>query len=203
MTRPAREHLAGHRAVCVWLTGLSGSGKSTVADALERRLHARGVRTLVLDGDNLRHGLTRDLGFSPADRAENVRRAAEAARLVVESGAVAIVSLISPLAADRAAARALFAPGDFAEVFVDAPVELCAARDAKGLYARAYRGEIAEFTGVSAPYDRPEAPEVVLDAATLDPATAAERLDAWLRPRLELAPEPDAAGEALEAGDGI
>ena len=195
-----RERMGGHRGACVWLTGLSGSGKSSVADALETRLHARGVRTLVLDGDNLRHGLNRDLGFSPADRTENIRRTAETARLLVESGAVAIVSLISPLRADREAARALFAPDDFLEVFVDATVELCASRDSKGLYAKALRGEIAEFTGVSAPYERPERAELVLDAAAVSPADGAAAVDALLAPRLE--PRWDDP-EAMDAGGGI
>ncbi len=199
--RVDRERMSGHRGACVWLTGLSGAGKSSVADALERRLHARGVRTLVLDGDNLRHGLNRDLGFSPAERAENIRRTAETARLLVESGAVAIVSLISPLRADREAARALFAPDDFVEVFVDASVELCASRDPKGLYAKALRGEIAEFTGVTAPYEPPAAPELTLDAAALTPAEAAERLDAVLSPRLE--PVWDDPAETMDGGGGI
>ncbi len=199
--RVDRERMSGHRGACVWLTGLSGAGKSTIADALERRLHARGVRTLVLDGDNLRHGLNRDLGFSPAERAENIRRTAETARLLVESGAVAIVSLISPLRADREGARALFAAGDFLEVFVDAPVELCARRDPKGLYARALRGEIAEFTGVSAPYEAPAAPEVRLDAAALDAGAAAALVDAALAARLE--PDWDDPAETVGEGGGI
>ncbi len=197
--RGDRERLAGHRGLCVWLTGLSGSGKSTVADALETRLHHRGVRTLVLDGDNLRHGLNRDLGFSPADRAENVRRTAEAARLLVESGAVAIVALVSPLRADREAARALFDARDFVEVHVDASVALCAERDAKGLYARALRGEIADFTGISAPYEAPDAADLVLDSARLAPAEAAAVIDAALADRLAAGPEPD----ALEDGAAI
>ena len=199
--RVERERMSGHRGACVWLTGLSGAGKSTVADALERRLHARGVRTLVLDGDNLRHGLNRDLGFSPAERAENIRRTAETAKLLVESGAVAIVSLISPLRADRDAARALFAPDDFVEVFVDASVELCAARDPKGLYAKARRGEIAEFTGVSAPYEPPLAPELTLDAAALSPADNAATLDTLLAGRLE--PDWNDPAETVGEGGGI
>ena len=199
--RVDRERMSGHRGACVWLTGLSGAGKSSVADALERRLHARGVRTLVLDGDNLRHGLNRDLGFSPADRAENIRRTAETARLLVESGAVAIVSLISPLRADRDAARALFAAEDFVEVFVDASVEVCAARDAKGLYAKAMRGEIPDFTGVGAPYEPPAAPELRLDAAASTPAEAAAAVDALLSPRLE--PRWEEPSETVGEGGGI
>ena len=198
--RVDRERMSGHRGVCVWLTGLSGAGKSSVADALERRLHARGVRTLVLDGDDLRHGLNRDLGFSPADRAENIRRTAETARLLVESGAVAIVSLISPLRADREAARALFAPEDFVEVFVDASVQVCAARDAKGLYAKALRGEIADFTGVSAPYEPPVAPELRLDTAAAPAVEAAAAVDALLSPRL--APRWEEPSETVGEGEG-
>ena len=198
--RVDRERMSGHRGACVWLTGLSGSGKSSVANALEQRLHARGVRTLVLDGDNLRHGLNRDLGFSAADRAENIRRTAETARLLVESGAVAIVSLISPLRADRDAARALFAAEDFVEVFVDAPVALCAARDVKGLYAKALRGEIADFTGVSAPYEPPLHAELTLDAAVVSPADGAAAVDALLQPCLE--PRWDDAADN-DAGGGI
>ena len=197
-----RERMAGHRGACVWLTGLSGSGKSTVADALERRLHARGVRTLVLDGDNLRHGLNKNLGFSPADRAENIRRTAEVAKLLAESGAVAIVALVSPLRADRNAARVLFAADDFLEVFVDASVDLCAARDPKGLYAKALRGEIADFTGVSAPYEPPLQAELRLDAAAGTAEEGAAAIDALLAPRLEPSWD-DPADYVSGAGEGI
>ncbi|CAN5215095.1 sulfate adenylyltransferase subunit CysN [soil metagenome] len=165
LTRADRERLAGHRGACAWITGLSGAGKSTLADALEQALHVRGVRTALLDGDNLRHGLNADLGFSPEARAENLRRTGEVAKLFVQSGVVAICALISPLRVDRERIRALVTPVDFVEVFVDAPVALCRARDAKGLYAKADRGEIAEFTGVSSPYEPPLEADVVLDAA--------------------------------------
>jgi bifunctional enzyme CysN/CysC len=160
--RGARERLNGHRGRVVWLTGLSGSGKSTIADAAERDLHAQGVRTFVLDGDNVRHGLNKDLGFTAEDRAENVRRVAEVARLMVESGTVVIVALVSPFRGDRRAARDLFDPGDFVEVFVRTPVEVCAARDPKGLYAKAASGELPNLTGVGQDYEEPLTPDLVV-----------------------------------------
>jgi bifunctional enzyme CysN/CysC len=160
--RNARERLNGHRGRAVWLTGLSGSGKSTIADAVERDLHAQGVRTFVLDGDNVRHGLNKDLGFTAEDRAENVRRVAEVAHLMVESGTVVIAALVSPFRGDRRAARDLFAPGDFVEVFVRTPVEVCAARDPKGLYAKAASGELPNLTGVGQDYEEPLSPDVVV-----------------------------------------
>ncbi len=160
--RTARERLNGHRGRVVWLTGLSGSGKSTIADAAERDLHAQGVRTFVLDGDNVRHGLNKDLGFTSEDRAENVRRVAEVARLMVEAGTVVIVALVSPFRGDRRAARDLFAPGDFVEVFVRTPVEVCAARDPKGLYAKAASGDLPNLTGVGQDYEEPLSPDLVV-----------------------------------------
>lgn len=153
------------RGLTLWLTGLSGSGKSTLARALEAELFRRGRSVYVLDGDNLRHGLNRDLGFKPADREENIRRAGEVAKLFTDFGAIVITAFISPYAADRDNARALLAAGEFAEVLVDAPLETCEARDTKGLYAKARRGEIAEFTGISAPYEPPAVPELVIDTA--------------------------------------
>jgi bifunctional enzyme CysN/CysC len=172
--RAAREGQNGHRAVALWFTGLSGSGKSTVADRVERRLHARGVRTFMLDGDNLRHGLNADLGFSEADRAENVRRAGEVAKLFVDAGAVVLCSFISPYRAERERVRAGFGEGDFLEVFVDAPVEACMARDPKGLYAKAKAGALPGFTGVDAPYERPDRPELTLETARLTVDEAAD-----------------------------
>jgi bifunctional enzyme CysN/CysC len=183
VSRSDRERMAGHKGACVWITGLSGAGKSTLANGLEQALHARGVRTILLDGDNMRHGLNSDLGFSPEARAENLRRTGEVAKLFVESGAVAICALISPLRADRADVRARVGAGDFVEVFVDAPIDLCRARDAKGLYAKADRGEIAEFTGVSAPYEAPESPDVRLDAGADDLAAQVTRVIAALAAR--------------------
>jgi bifunctional enzyme CysN/CysC len=160
--RAARERLNGHHGRVLWLTGLSGSGKSTIADAVERDLHAQGIRTFVLDGDNVRHGLNKDLGFTSEDRAENVRRVAEVARLMVESGTVVIVALVSPFRGDRRAARDLFDPGDFVEVFVRTPVEVCAARDPKGLYAKAASGELPNLTGVGQDYEEPLSPDLVV-----------------------------------------
>ena len=150
---------------CVWFTGLSGSGKSTIADLLEKRLHAEGRHTYVLDGDNVRHGLNRDLGFTEADRVENIRRVAEVAHLMVDTGLIVLVSFISPFISERRMARSLFAQGEFVEVFVDTPLEECERRDAKGLYAKARRGELKNFTGIDSPYEAPLKPELVVDTA--------------------------------------
>ncbi|MFI7677288.1 adenylyl-sulfate kinase [Actinophytocola sp. NPDC049390] len=167
--RAARARLKHQRPAVVWLTGLPGSGKSTIADALERRLHGMGVHTYVLDGDNVRSGLNRDLGFTPEDRAENVRRVAETARLLFDAGLVVIVALVSPFAADRTVARNLFDDGDFAEVWVDTPAAVCVARDPKGLYAKAKAGAIPNMTGVGQGYEPPSASELVVDGtAPLD-----------------------------------
>ena len=158
----ARRTLMGHDAKVVWLTGLSGAGKSTIADAAVRKLHALGVHTFVLDGDNVRHGLNKDLGFTPEDRAENVRRVAEVSRLMVDAGLVVFVALVSPFVADRRAARELFAAGQFIEVYVDTPLDVVSERDTKGLYAKAARGALPNLTGVGQEYEPPEAPELVL-----------------------------------------
>jgi len=160
VSRADREALLRHRAVTLWLTGLSGSGKSTLARALERALVSRGVLAYVLDGDNVRGGLNADLGFAPEDRVENIRRIGEVAKLMNDAGVLVLTAFISPYRADRARARALLPAGAFVEVFVDAPLELCERRDPKGLYRKARAGEIAEFTGVSAPYELPAAPEL-------------------------------------------
>jgi adenylylsulfate kinase len=163
VTRAERERLLGQRGVTVWLTGLSGSGKSTIAVGAERELVRRGRLAYVLDGDNIRHGLNKNLGFSPADRTENIRRIGEVAKLFTDAGVIAMTSFISPYRSDRDGVRALLAPGDFVEVHVAATVEICESRDVKGLYQKARRGEIPEFTGISAPYEAPERPELVLD----------------------------------------
>ncbi|MEV4142685.1 adenylyl-sulfate kinase [Amycolatopsis sp. NPDC049691] len=168
------------RGATVWLTGLSASGKSSVAVELERRLVAAGRPAYLLDGDNLRHGLNAGLGFSPEDRAENVRRVAEVARLFADAGVVAIASLISPYASDRASARAISGELPFVEVFVDTPLEVCEARDPKGMYAKARAGEITGFTGIDAPYERPSSPDLVLKPADGDPATMAAAIQALL-----------------------
>ena len=174
VTREARQELKLQRSRCLWLTGLSASGKSTIANLLEKRLHAEGHHTYLLDGDNVRHGLNRDLGFTEADRVENIRRVAEVARLMVDAGLIVIVSFISPFRSERAFARGLFTPGDFSEIFVDASIEVCAARDPKGLYARAMRGEITNFTGIDSPYEQPENPDLHLDTEKLGPEECAE-----------------------------
>ena len=159
-----RVALLGHGGQTVWFTGLSGSGKSTLAFAVEEALVARGVAAYVLDGDNVRFGLNRDLGFSAADRTENVRRIGEVCRLFQDAGLVVLSAFISPYKADRDAVRALHPEGSFVEVFVDTPLDICEARDVKGLYARARTGEIPEFSGISAPYEAPEAPDITVDA---------------------------------------
>jgi adenylyl-sulfate kinase len=160
LVRAEREQIKPHQGALVWLTGLSGSGKTTLARAVERKLHALGVHTYRLDGDVLRDGLNGDLGFSPTDRRENVRRIAEVGRLMVDAGLIVLVAVIAPYAKDRAATRDRYNPGDFFEVWVDTPLELCEQRDPKGLYKRARAGELANFTGISAPYEAPEEPEL-------------------------------------------
>ncbi len=161
--RSDREALVGQRGVTIWLTGLSGSGKSTIAVAAESELVRRGHLAYVLDGDNIRHGLNQNLGFSPDDRTENIRRIGEVSKLFTEAGVIVFSSFISPYRADRDAVRALMASGDFLEVYVDASLETCEGRDVKGLYKKARAGEIPEFTGISAPYEAPQSPELVLD----------------------------------------
>jgi len=163
VSRADRERALGQRGVTVWLTGLSGSGKSTVAVAAERELVGRGRLAYVLDGDNIRHGLNKNLGFSPEDRSENIRRIGEVARLFSDAGVIVFTSFISPYRADRDAVRALMEKGDFVEVLVDASLAVCEGRDVKGLYQKARAGEIPEFTGISAPYEAPERPELVLE----------------------------------------
>jgi adenylylsulfate kinase len=165
VTRPDREQMNGHKGSTVWLTGLSGSGKSTIAVDLEKRLWERGVRAYILDGDNVRHGLNKNLGFSPADRTENIRRIGEVAKLFSDAGMVTLTAFISPYRADRDQVRALMGPGDFVEVHVDCPVEVCEQRDVKGLYKKARAGEIKEFTGISAPYEEPLTPELTIRTA--------------------------------------
>jgi adenylylsulfate kinase len=175
----------GHKGSVVWLTGLSGSGKSTIARALERELFNIGMHVYVLDGDNIRHGLNANLGFSPADRVENIRRVAEVAKVMADSGVVVITAFISPYREDRRRAREIaLEAGDFVEVFVDTPLAVCEKRDTKGLYKRARAGEIAEFTGISAPYEAPLDPEIRIqtDHQTLPESIA--HIAEFLRPRL-------------------
>ena len=166
VTKEDRFQAAGHKGVVVWFTGLSACGKSTIANAVDHKLHKMGKRSIVLDGDNIRMGLNKNLGFSAEDRAENIRRIGEVAKLFAGSGTIAITAFISPYRADRDAVRALLGAGEFIEVLVDASIETCEARDPKGLYKKARAGEIKNFTGISDPYEAPSAPELVLDSNT-------------------------------------
>ncbi|HYC05827.1 MAG TPA: sulfate adenylyltransferase subunit CysN [Azospirillaceae bacterium] len=178
--RAARAALKGQKPAILWFTGLSGAGKSTIANLVEKRLHALGRHTMLLDGDNVRHGLCRDLGFSAADRAENIRRVAETARLMADAGLIVLASCISPFRADRAMAREVAGANAFLEVFVDTDLETAEARDVKGLYAKARRGELRDFTGVDSPYERPERPELRIETRFLTPEAAAEAIVARL-----------------------
>ena len=197
VTRTDREQLAGHRGCVVWFTGLSGSGKSTVANAVDRLLFERGVRTYLLDGDNVRHGLNATpqilaerygdefagrfgLGFGQQDREENIRRVGAVARLMCDAGLVTLTAFVSPYRSDRDAVRASMDVGDFIEVFVDAPLEVCESRDPKGLYRKARAGEIKDFTGISAPYEAPAAPELHLAAGSATPDELARSVIAHL-----------------------
>jgi bifunctional enzyme CysN/CysC len=176
VSRTARAALKGQKSAVIWFTGLSGSGKSTIASALEKRLFELGRHTYVLDGDNVRHGLNRDLGFTDADRVENIRRISEVARLMVDAGLLVIVSFISPFRSERDAARSLMGEGDFLEVFVDAPLDVCEARDPKGLYKKARRREIMNFTGIDSHYEPPENPDAHLNTAQLSVDSAVDEL---------------------------
>jgi len=172
-----REKMLQQRALTVWLTGLSAAGKSTLAFALERKLYALGRACYVLDGDNLRHGLTRNLGFSPDDRSENIRRVAEVAKLMTDAGLIVITSFISPFRTDRALAREIIGGNRFLEVHISTPLEVCEARDPKGLYERARAGLVKEFTGISSPYEAPEAPALSIDTGKMSlPEALAELL---------------------------
>jgi bifunctional enzyme CysN/CysC len=174
--------LLSHQKPCIlWFTGLSGAGKSTIANLVEKQLHADGRQTYLLDGDNVRHGLNKDLGFTNQDRVENIRRVAEVARLMIDAGLIVIVSFISPFRSERRMARGLVETGEFIEVFVDTPLTLAEARDAKGLYKKARRGELKNFTGVDSPYEAPEDPEIRLDTTRLTAEAAASRVIAHLR----------------------
>lgn len=176
INKDARARQKLQKPLCLWLTGFSGSGKSTIANLLEKHLFASGRHTYILDGDNVRHGLNRDLGFSEADRVENIRRVTEVARLLVDAGLVVIVSFISPFRAEREIARARFEPGEFLEVFVDAPFDECERRDPKGLYAKARRGELINFTGIDSDYEPPNSPEIHLDTIHQRPEECVERI---------------------------
>jgi len=168
VTRERREAQNGHKSCVLWFTGLSGAGKSTLAHAVEEQLHQLGCRTFVLDGDNVRHGLSSNLGFSEDDRRENIRRIGEAAKLMMEAGVIAMTAFISPFRADREAVRNLMPNGDFFEVYCKAALETCESRDVKGFYKRARAGEIKNFTGIDSPYELPDRPELIIDTDLLD-----------------------------------
>jgi len=205
VSRADREAAAGHKGCVLWFTGLSGCGKSTLANAVDRALHARGCRTFVLDGDNVRHGLSAapamleerhgkefaarfGLGFGAADREENIRRIGSVADLFAQAGIIALTAFISPYRRDRDAVRRLLAPGDFVEVYVKAPLEVCEGRDPKGLYKKARAGEIKGFTGIDDPYEEPLAPELVVDSAAQRPEALAAEVIAWLERQGKIPP---------------
>jgi bifunctional enzyme CysN/CysC len=180
VNKASRAARAGQKPSVLWFTGLSGAGKSTIANLVEKKLHAKGHMTYLLDGDNVRHGLNRDLGFTDADRVENIRRVAEVARLMADAGLIVLVSFISPFRAERLMARERLEAGEFVEIFVDTSLAEAEKRDVKGLYAKARRGEIKNFTGISSPYEPPENPEIKLDTALLAPDAAADQIVAYL-----------------------
>ena len=188
VTRPRREQQNGHRSLSLWFTGLSGAGKSTVAHALEERLHQRGCRTFVFDGDNVRHGLCADLGFSEDDRRENIRRIGEMTKLAVEAGIIAMTAFISPFQSDRRRVRELMNEGDFVEVYCRCPLGVCEERDVKGLYGKARRGEISEFTGISSPYEEPEQAEIVVDTDKLSLEESVALIENYLEQNGYIAP---------------
>lgn len=165
VTRARREILNGHHGAILWFTGFSGSGKSTLAHSVEEHLHRMGCRTFVLDGDNVRHGLCGDLGFSAQDRVENIRRIGEVSKLFMEAGIIVLTAFISPFREGRDEVRAMVQPGEFIEIYCQCPIDVCEKRDVKGLYKKARDGDISEFTGISSPYEDPEAPELVIDTS--------------------------------------
>ncbi|UJP06511.1 MAG: adenylyl-sulfate kinase [Nitrosomonas sp.] len=191
ITREKREEQNGHRACVLWFTGLSGSGKSTLAHAVEEKLHQHGCHTYVLDGDNVRHGLCSDLGFSINDRRENIRRIAEAAKLLTDAGIIAMTAFISPFRDDRERARNIFPPGDFIEIHCTAPLEVCESRDVKGLYQRARAGQVKEFTGISSPYEAPLNPELTVNTGNLPLETCVDQVLMMLRERKLIACESE------------
>lgn len=185
VSKASRAALKGQRGRVVWLTGLSGAGKSTIANLVEKRLHALGRHTYLLDGDNVRHGLNKNLGFTEEDRVENIRRVAEVAKLMVDAGLIVLTAFISPFRAERRLAREILQDGEFVEVFVDTPLAVAEARDVKGLYRKARSGQLKNFTGIDSPYEAPETPELRIDTTKMDPVAAAERIVAWLEGELD------------------
>jgi adenylylsulfate kinase len=183
VTRSRRQKQNRHRSVILWFTGLSGAGKSTLAHAVEEQLHQMGCRTFVFDGDNVRHGLNSNLGFSAEDRKENIRRIGEMCKLFIEAGVIALTAFISPFRADREKVRSLVPAGDFIEIFCDCGIDVCESRDTKGMYAKARRGEIKDFTGISSPYEQPENPELVLKTGTDPLEQCVESVVSYLKTR--------------------
>lgn len=183
VTRSRREKMNGHGSVILWFTGFSGAGKSTLAHTVEEHLHGLGCRTFVLDGDNVRHGLCADLGFSVADRVENIRRIGEVSKLFVEAGIISLTAFISPFQSDRKRVRSLVPHGDFLEIYCRCSLEVCEQRDVKGLYKRARAGEILEFTGISSPYEEPENPELVVETDRFSLEACTAQVLAFLRLR--------------------
>jgi adenylylsulfate kinase len=183
VTRERRELMSRHKSVILWFTGLSGAGKSSLAHAVEERLHRMGCRTFVFDGDNVRHGLCSDLGFSAEDRVENIRRVGEMSKLFLEAGVMALTAFISPFRSDRSRVRSLVPHGEFFEIYCRCPLEVCEQRDVKGLYKRARAGEIKDFTGISSPYEEPEDPELVVDTGGSPLEECAARVIELLRER--------------------
>lgn len=176
VTRTRREVQNNHRGAIIWFTGLSGAGKSTLAHAVEEALHQRGCRTFVLDGDNVRHGLCGDLGFSSDDRIENIRRVGEVAKLFMEAGVIVLTAFISPFRADRQRVRGMVAHGEFIEVYCDSPIEVCETRDVKGLYKKARAGQISDFTGISSPYEAPNNPELTVNTGASELQTCVQNV---------------------------
>ena len=181
VSKAERWQLSGHKGAILWFTGLSASGKSTVANTVDHKLHSMGKRSFVLDGDNIRMGLNKNLGFSAEDRAENIRRIGEVAKLFTNAGVLALTAFISPYRADRNAVRALLGPGEFIEIFMDTPIEICEARDPKGLYKKARAGQLKGFTGIDDPYEAPEKPELVLDGGKNSIDVCADQVIAYLQ----------------------
>jgi len=183
VTRERREALNGHKSCVLWFTGLSGAGKSTLAHAVEEQLHQLGCRTFVLDGDNVRHGLSSNLGFSEDDRRENIRRIGEVAKLLMEAGVIAMTAFISPFGSDREAVRKLMPDGDFFEIYCKASIEICEARDVKGLYKKARNGEIKNYTGIGSSYEEPNNPELVVETGSLSLEASLEKVMRFLMAR--------------------
>jgi adenylylsulfate kinase len=196
VTRQERQRRNDHKSVILWLTGLSNSGKSTIAHAVEERLFEMGCSTFVFDGDNVRHGLCSDLTFSKEDRVENIRRIGEMAKLFIETGVIAVTAFISPFRSEREKVRKLVGPGDFIEVYCRCPIELCEQRDVKGHYRLARAGEIKEFTGISSPYEEPENPELILD-------TSSNSVDECVQAVVELLVDRNVVREAMPAGSRV